>query len=76
MEGSYGQTEDEVDPMSVLSALSLNVSPGKKKASNGDSKSASGPSRKGGRHSVGGDVSGPGPLTLRDQEQVCLGTDK
>ena len=65
-----GADDDDDDDDGLLSVVSLNISPGKK--TNGHMAKAphyGGPSRRGGRHSAA-DVSGTGPLTLRDQEQV------
>ena len=65
LEDRYEETEDDDEAAGILSALSINVSPGRRKT--GLEKVGK---QRGGRHSVGsGDVSGA-PLTLRDQEQV------
>jgi len=57
---------DETGDDAVLSTLSINISP----RLNGGRKSYGAVSKHGGRHSVAADVSGTGPLTLRDQEQA------
>ena len=62
----YGNSEDE-DAENVLTALSINVSPGKQRG--GRTPYAGGPSKRSGRHSVANDQ-GAGTMTLRDQEQV------
>lgn len=75
----YGDTTDD-DDHGVLSALSINVTPGPgKKNGNGLAGSVAaraayhgGVSKRQGRHSVAADV-GNGPMTLRDQEQVSVG---
>ncbi|ORX40156.1 hypothetical protein BD324DRAFT_648758 [Kockovaella imperatae] len=69
-EGMEDEDEDEdVTPgtaAGILSTLSINVSPAKKRGG----VEGKGGKQRGGRHSIGpGDVSGTGPLTLRDQEQ-------
>ena len=70
LKARYGEaTDDEETNAGVLSALSISLSPAKP---NGLGKSYGGPSKRGGRHSVAADTSGTGPLTLRDQEQVCI----
>ena len=71
LEARYGGTDD--DDEGVLSSLSLNIIPGRKAETpmaHGKTTKINGRSRKEGRHSVA-DISGTGPLTLRDQEQVC-----
>jgi hypothetical protein len=69
---------DQEDAENVLTALSINISPGKKtqaRAAGGGGKTPyhGGPSKRSGRHSVAADV-GTGPMTLRDQEQVSIRT--
>lgn len=68
-----GESEDE-EADNVLTALSINISPGKKgRTAGGGVKGAyhGGPSKRSGRHSVAADSgAGTGPMTLRDQEQV------
>ncbi len=69
LEARYGGTDDDDD--GVLSALSLNISTGKKpNGLAGKAGYRAGPSKRSGRNSVAADISGTGPLTLRDQEQV------
>lgn len=77
--GRYATDEDDDEyDHGILSALSINVTPGKAKkgpggGAGGGGKSTNptgaGPSKRSGRHSVAAD-SGNGPMTLRDQEQV------
>lgn len=59
-------TEDD----NVLTALSINISPGRP---NGMARTPyhGGPSKRNGRHSVAEGGHGQGAMTLRDQEQVC-----
>lgn len=63
----YGGDSDEEDAENVLTALSINISPGKQRGAR--TPYHTGPSKRSGRHSVANDL-GTGPLTLRDQEQV------
>lgn len=69
-----GREDDDDDEASenVLTALSINISPGKKRGNGAGSSRTpyhGGPSKRSGRHSVAADL-GAGPMTLRDQEQV------
>jgi hypothetical protein len=68
LEQRYGGDSDEEDAENVLTALSINISPGKQRGAR--TPYHSGPSKRSGRHSVANDL-GAGPMTLRDQEQVC-----
>lgn len=73
IEARYGRNVDDDnddDKDGGLSVLSLSVTPGKKMSGLGNAAYNGGPSRRGGRHSVAADITGTGPLTLRDQEQV------
>jgi hypothetical protein len=67
LEQRYGGDSDEEDAENVLTALSINISPGKQRGAR--TPYHSGPSKRSGRHSVANDL-GAGPMTLRDQEQV------
>ena len=70
LEQRYGGDSDE-EAENVLTALSINVSPGK--PGRGKTPYHGGPSKRSGRHSVANDAAGggAGPMTLRDQEQVA-----
>jgi hypothetical protein len=72
LERRFGGDSDDEDAENVLTALSINISPGKKGRTPGGGKSSyhGGPSKRSGRHSVAADSAGAGPMTLRDQEQV------
>jgi len=53
-----------------LTALSINISPGKQRGAKAKTPYHGGPSKRSGRHSMANDL-GAGTMTLRDQEQVC-----
>lgn len=68
MDGS----DSESDATGILASLSINVTPSTA-AGKGRKSQHGGPSKRSGRHSVAPD--GAGPMTLREQEQVCTYSD-